>query len=148
MIKKIFLIFIFILTLTNLLSAEEYFSILKYNNVNLRQGPSKNYPVKIFYKKKYLPVIVQDRSDNFRKIRDHEDNTGWVHVSQLSQKKAALVSDDQVVVFKNSTVFSDPLVILERGRLCLVSKCKERWCKIRVEKYSGWVKRKSLWGNL
>jgi|TARA_B110000914_G_scaffold134083_1_gene117216 SH3-like domain-containing protein len=148
MIKKIFLIFIFILTLTNLLSAEEYFSILKYNNVNLRQGPSKNYPVKIFYKKKYLPVIVQDRSDNFRKIRDHEDNTGWVHVSQLSQKKAALVSDDQVVVFKNSTVFSEPLVILERGRLCLVSKCKERWCKIRVEKYSGWVKRKSLWGNL
>jgi SH3-like domain-containing protein len=134
--------------LTNLLSAEEYFSILKYNNVNLRQGPSKNYPVKIFYKKKYLPVIVQDRSDNFRKIRDHEDNTGWVHVSQLSQKKAALVSDDQVVVFKNSTVFSEPLVILERGRLCLVSKCKERWCKIRVEKYSGWVKRKSLWGNL
>jgi SH3-like domain-containing protein len=124
MIKKIFLIFIFILTLTNLLSAEEYFSILKYNNVNLRQGPSKNYPVKIFYKKKYLPVIVQDRSDNFRKIRDHEDNTGWVHVSQLSQKKAALVSDDQVVVFKNSTVFSEPLVILERGRLCLVSKCK------------------------
>lgn len=134
--------------MTNLLSAEEYFSILKYNNVNLRQGPSKNYPVKIFYKKKYLPVIVQDRSDNFRKIRDHEDNTGWVHVSQLSQKKAALVSDDQVVVFKNSTVFSEPLVILERGRLCLVSKCKERWCKIRVEKYSGWVKRKSLWGNL
>ena len=148
MIKVIILFFILTFTSVNLSFAEQQFLTLKYNNVNLRQGPSKNYPVKIFYKKKYLPVIVQDRSDNFRKIRDHEDNTGWVHVSQLSQKKAALVSDDQVVVFKNSTVFSEPLVILERGRLCLVSKCKERWCKIRVEKYSGWVKRKSLWGNL
>ena len=38
--------------MNNFVSAEEYFSTLKYNNVTLRQGPSKNYPVKIFYKKK------------------------------------------------------------------------------------------------
>ena len=48
------LIFTFILTLAtfNILIAEEYFSTLRYDNVNLRQGPSKDYPVKIFYKKK------------------------------------------------------------------------------------------------
>jgi len=148
MIRKIFLVFFLIIIPINFLSAVEYFSILKYNNVNLRQGPAKNYPIKIFYKKKYLPVLVQDRSDNYRKIKDHENNTGWIHVSQLSQKKAALVSDDQAVMFKNSTTFSKPLVILEKGRLCLVSKCKNDWCKIKVEKYSGWVKKQSLWGNL
>ena len=148
MIRKIFLVFFLIIIPINFLSAVEYFSILKYNNVNLRQGPAKNYPIKIFYKKKYLPVLVQDRSDNYRKIKDHENNTGWIHVSQLSQKKAALVSDDQVVMFKNPTTFSKPLVILEKGRLCLVSKCKNDWCKIKVEKYSGWVKKQSLWGNL
>ena len=64
------------------------------------------------------------------------------------KKKAALVLDDQVVMFKNSTVFSKPLVILEKGRLCLVSECKNDWCKIKVEKYLGWVKKQSLWGNL
>ena len=148
MIRKIFLVFFLIIIPLNFLSAVEYFSILKYNNVNLRQGPAKNYPIKIFYKKKYLPVLVQDRSDNYRKIKDHENNTGWIHVSQLSQKKAALVSDDQAVMFKNSTTFSKPLVILEKGRLCLVSKCKNDWCKIKVEKYSGWVKKQGLWGNL
>ena len=147
MIRKIFLVFFLIIIPINFLSAVEYFSILKYNNVNLRQGPAKNYPIKIFYKKKYLPVLVQDRSDNYRKIKDHENNTGWIHVSQLSQKKAALVSDDQAVMFKNSTTFSKPLVILEKGRLCLVSKCKNDWCKIKVEKYSGWVKKQNLWGN-
>ena len=136
------------ITSISFLFAEEYFSTLKYNKVNLRQGPTKNYPVKIFYTKKYLPVLVQDRSDNYRKIKDHENNTGWIHVSQLSQKKAALVSDNKTVMFKNSTVFSKPLVILEKGRLCLVSKCKNEWCKIKVEKYSGWVKKKSLWGNI
>ena len=148
MIRKFFLVLFLMMVSINFLSAEEYFSILKYNNVNLRQGPAKSYPIKIFYKKKHLPVLVQDRSDNYRKIIDHENNTGWIHVSQLSSKKAALVLDDQVVVFKNSTVFSKPLVILEKGRLCLVSKCKNDWCKIKVEKYSGWVRKQSLWGNL
>jgi|TARA_B110000238_G_C16005100_1_gene386275 SH3-like domain-containing protein len=148
MIKFLIFIFIIIITTNNFLSAEEYFSTLKYNNVNLRQGPSKNYPVKIFYKKKYLPVLIQDASDNFRKIKDHENNTGWIHVSQLSKKKAALTLNDKVIIFKNSTIFSKPLAVLEKGRLCLISKCKDNWCKIKVDKYSGWVKKKSLWGNL
>ena len=134
--------------MNNFVSAEEYFSTLKYNNVNLRQGPSKNYPVKIFYKKKYLPVLIQDASDNFRKIKDHENNTGWIHVSQLSKKKAALTLNDKVIIFKNSTIFSKPLAVIEKGRLCLILKCKDNWCKIKVDKYSGWVKKKSLWGNL
>ena len=135
-------------TSVNFLSADEYFLTLRFNNVNLRQGPSFDYPVKIFYKKKYLPVLVQDTSDNFRKIKDHENNTGWIHRSQLSKKKAALALDDKVVMFKNKTMFSKPLVVLEKGRLCLISKCKVDWCKIKVEEYSGWVKRQSLWGNL
>ena len=148
MIRAIILIFSLTTISINFLFAEEYFSILKYDKVNLRQGPTKNYPVKIFYTKKYLPVLVQDRSDNYRKIIDHENNTGWIHVSQLSQKKAALVSDEQIVMFKNSTVFSKPLAVLKKGRLCLVSKCKDVWCKINTGKYSGWVKKQSLWGNL
>ena len=147
MIKIIILNFILLITLINFLSAEEYFSTLRYNNVNLRQGPSIDYPVKIFYKKKYLPVLIQDASDNFRKIKDHENNTGWIHVSQLSKRKAALALKDQVIIFKNPTVFSKPLAVLEKGRLCMISKCKDAWCKIKVEKYSGWVKKKDLWGN-
>ena len=147
MIRAIFFTFILIFSSINFLSAQDYFSTLRYNNVNLRQGPSKDYPIKIFYKKKYLPVLVQDTSDNFRKIKDHENNTGWIHVSQLSKKKAALTLNDQVVIFKNSTVFSKPLAVLEKGRLCLISRCKNNWCKIKVEKYSGWIKKNNLWGN-
>ena len=148
MIKVIILTFVLIFTSANFLSANEYFLTLRFDNVNLRQGPSFDYPVKIFYKKKHLPVLVQDTSDNFRKIKDHENNTGWIHRSQLSKKKAALILDNKVIIFKKATIFSKPLVVLEKGRLCLISKCKVDWCKIKVEEYSGWVKRQSLWGNL
>ena len=147
MIQKIFLIFFLYFTNINILFSEEYFLTLRNNTTNLRQGPSFDYPVKIFYKKKHLPVLVLDNSDNFRKIRDHENNTGWIHVSQLSKKKAALANEDLVTIFKNSTVFSTPLVVLEKGRLCLISKCKDEWCKVRTDKYLGWVKKQSLWGN-
>ena len=135
MIKILILNLILMVNTINFLSAEEYFSTLRYNTVNLRQGPSKDYPVKIFYKKKYLPVLVLDVSDNFRKIKDHENNTGWIHISQLSKKKAALIYEDQVTMFKNSTIFSTPLAVLEKGRLCLISRCSGEWCKIKTDKY-------------
>ena len=147
MIKVIIFTFILLFSSINFLSAQDYFLTLRYNNVNLRQGPSKDYPIKVFYKKKYLPVLILDSSGNWRKIKDHEDNTGWIHRSQLSKKKAALILNDKVLMFKNSTMFSRPLAVLEKGRLCLVYKCKNDWCKIKVDKYSGWVKKKSLRGN-
>jgi SH3-like domain-containing protein len=148
MIKKIFFILFFFSLNINILFAEEYFSTLRNNTANLRQGPSFDYPVKIFYKKKYLPVLVLDSSDNFRKIKDHENNTGWIHLTQLSKKKAALTNKEQVTIFRNSTIFSTPLAVLEKGRLCLISKCNDEWCKIKTGKYSGWVKKENLWGNL
>ena len=127
---------------------EEYFLTLRHEKVNLRQGPSFDYPIKIFYKKKFLPVLVKDKSDNFRKIRDHENNSGWIHISQLSKKKAAITIDKNIIIFKRPTIYSTPLVILEKGRLCLIKKCKTDWCNIRTENYKGWVKKESLWGRI
>ena len=147
MSKVVFLSLLFFFTSSNFLFSDEYFSSLKYNKVNLRQGPSKDYPIKSIYKKKYLPVLVFDSSDNYRKIKDHENNTGWIHVSQLSKKKAALTIKDKIIMFKSSTMYSKPLAVLEKGRLCLVLKCKDDWCKIKVDKYLGWVKKQSLSGN-
>ena len=146
MYKKIIILFFFLGI--DVLASEEYFLTLRYDTVNLRQGPSSEHPIKIFYKKKYLPVLVQDISENFRKIRDHENNTGWIHVSQLSKKKAGITVDDNLLVFKNPTLYSKPLVILKKGRLCLIKKCKDMWCKISVDKYTGWIKKDSLWGRL
>ena len=146
MFKKIIILFLFLTN--NLFAIEEYFLTLRNEEVNLRQGPSFEYPIKIFYKKKYLPVLVQDKYSNFRKIRDHENNSGWIHVSQLSKKKAAINIDEKTIVFKNPTIYSKPLVILKKGKLCLIIKCKNEWCKIDVKKYTGWVRKKNLWGRL
>ena len=143
---KIFFIIIFFFIETNSFTKDEYFLTLRYDKVNLRQGPSKEYPVKIFYKKKFLPVLVQDISDNFRKVRDHENNTGWIHISQLSKKKVAIIIEDEQVLFHKPTVYSKPIAILKKGRLAKIIKCKENWCKAQSSKYKGWLKTDGLWG--
>ena len=144
--QKISFLLIIFFFFQNLYAKEEYFLTLRNEKVNLRQGPSFDYPIKIFYKKKFLPVLIQDKSDNFRKIRDHENNTGWVHISQLSKKKAAIIIDDDVLVFNKPSIYSMPKVILKKGRLCKIRKCKNEWCYINVDKFKGWVKKQSLWG--
>ncbi len=129
-------------------SQDEYFLTLRYDKVHLRQGPSSEYPIKILYKKKFLPVLIQDKSDNFRKIRDHENNSGWIHISQLSKKKAAIIINEESIMFKNPTIYSKPVAILKKGRLTKIIKCKESWCKAKSDKYKGWLKKDSLWGLL
>tara|TARA_B100001029_G_C15052247_1_gene451658 strand:- start:260 stop:709 length:450 start_codon:yes stop_codon:yes gene_type:complete len=147
-VKQIIVFFILNLFLFQFALAEEYFLTLRNKKANLRQGPSFDYPIKFFYKKKFLPVLILDSSDNFRKIKDHENNTGWLHISQLSKKKAALALKDNVILFKGSTVYSKPLAIIKKGRLCIIKKCKKEWCKIKVDNYKGWVKKNDLWGRL
>jgi SH3-like domain-containing protein len=145
--QKIILFFLIIfLNLSNVFAQDEYFRTLRNEKVNLRQGPSFDYPVKIFYKKKFLPVLVQDKSDNFRKIRDHENNSGWIHISQLSEKKAAIVQKEDLIMFNSPTIFSNPIVILKKGRLVKINKCKESWCKVNTDNFKGWISNKNLWG--
>lgn len=140
------LIFIFYL-IFNTLASEEYFLTLRNDKVNLRLGPSFDYPIKIIYKKKYLPVLIKEKSENFRKIQDHENNSGWIHISQLSKKKSVITLKN-LILYNRPTIYSKPLVNIDTGRLLLVLKCRDDWCKIKSGKYSGWIIKDGIWGRL
>ena len=124
------------------------FLSLKNNEVNLRQGPSFEYPIKLIYKKKYLPVVIIDKSGPWKKIKDYENNTGWIHTALLSKKKSAINIKNNSVLYKKSTTFSKPIAKLENGRLVLIKKCKIEWCKIVSGSYEGWVFKNNLWGRI
>ena len=124
------------------------FLSLKKNEVNLRQGPSFEYPIKLVYNKKYLPVIILDKSGPWRKIKDFENNTGWIHTVLLSKKKSAINTKNNSVLYKKPTIYSKPIAKLESGRLVLIKKCKEKWCKITTGDFSGWIKKNYLWGKI
>ena len=147
-VNKILFFYFIILIGSTSFADEGYYLTLRNDKVNLRQGPSLNYPIKLVYNKKFLPILIKDKSGNFRKVLDHENNSGWIHISQLSKKKAALSILDELIVFQKPSIYSKPLVKLEIGRLCLVKKCKNNWCKIKTGGYSGWVEKQNLRGRL
>ena len=128
-------------------SENNYFLMLKNNKVHVRYGPNKSYPIKFIYKKKFLPVKIIDKKDNFRKIIDHKKNSGWIHRVMLKKANSLIVLEDKIVFKKNSKI-SKPLVKLEKGRLVLIKKCLPGWCKIKTEKFIGWIETKNIWGKI
>ena len=119
---------------------------LKNNQVNVRIGPSKNYPIKFIYKNKYLPVNIIDKHYNWRKIKDYENDEGWIHVSQLSRSRTTITTLDNKVVFSSPSIFSRPKAKLEIHQILIIKECNELWCKVKNSKINGWIKKDSLWG--
>jgi len=148
--EKVFiLILIFFLTLFCSISKaneNKIFLSLKNQEVNLRQGPSFEYPIKLVYKKKYLPLIIIDKSEAWRKVKDIENNSGWIHISQLSKRKSGINIKNHSIIYKKPTIYSKPIAKLEIGRLVLVKKCKINWCKITTGNFEGWIFKDYLWG--
>ena len=144
------ILFFLILFLSSKSTASENinFLSLKNNKVNLRQGPSFEYPIKLVYKKKYLPVIIIDKSGTWRQIKDFENNSGWIHISQLSRKRSGININNNSIIYKKPTIYSKPIAKLEVGRLVSIKKCKTKWCKIATGGYTGWIFKDSLWGKI
>ena len=129
--KKFLIIIFFFLLNTYIVIAEEnnYFLSLKKDKVYVRYGPGKDYPIKYIYKKKFLPIKVIDKKDNFRRIIDHKKNSGWIHRIMLRKLNSLIILEEKIV-FKKNSKFSKPLVKLEKGRLVIIKKCEVNWCKI------------------
>ena len=143
--KKI-IFFILIFFCTSAFSNENYYLMLKNSKVNVRMGPGLDYPVKFIYKKKYLPVKVVDKKENFRKVIDHKKNSGWIHISQLKKVNSVIVLSNRIL-FKKPTFNSKPVVNIEGGRLFVLEKCKKDWCEVSSQNYSGWINMDNVWGK-
>ena len=141
-ILSTFIIIFFSNTIAN---ESEYFLMLKYKKANVRYGPGFDYPIKFIYKKKYLPIKVIDKKDEFRRIIDIKNNSGWIHRTQLKKNKSFILLEDQLL-FSKPTKYSKPILKISKGRLLLAKKCKKKWCKVKTEEYEGWISTSNLWG--
>ncbi len=144
--RKILTVF-FLLFISSVCNAEEIFLSLKKNKVNVRYGPSFESPIKFVYKKIDLPIKQIDIKENWRRIIDSKNNSGWIHRSQLKSVNSIIPLEDKIL-FNKPTLFSKPLANIKKGRVLIVQKCKLGWCKIKSEKFKGWIKTNKIWGNI
>ena len=143
-IKTIYIVF-FLLFFSHISFANEIFVSLKKNKVNVRYGPSFESDIKYVYKKINLPLKQIDKKENFRRIIDLKNNSGWIHISQLKKSNSVITTKDKVL-FKKPTSFAKPIAQIKEGRLLIVEKCEQNWCKITSEEFEGWIKTDNIWG--
>ena len=145
--KKILILF-FILTISPSFSiSDDYFLSLKKNKVNVRYGPSFDSPIKYVYKKINLPIKQIDKKENWRRIIDFKNNSGWIHWSQL-KKINSIISLEDKILFKKPSNFSKPLAMIKKGRILILQKCDGKWCKVKSENFKGWIKNDNIWGSI
>ena len=127
--------------------SEETFLSLKKNKVNVRYGPSFESPVKYVYKKINLPIKQIDKKENWRRIIDAKNNSGWIHWSQLKKINSIIPLEDKIL-FNEPSKFSKPLAKIKKGRVLVLQECNGIWCKIKTKDFKGWIKTNNIRGSI
>ena len=143
-IKRIYLILLLFL-ITNNCFADEIFVSLKKDKVNVRYGPSFDSDIKYVYKKINLPLKQIDEKENFRRILDLKNNSGWIHISQLKKANSVITTKDKIL-YKKPTSFAKPIAQIKEGRLLILEKCEKNWCKVSSKGFRGWILTDNIWG--
>ena len=123
------------------------FVSLRSNEVYVRTGPGKKYPVQWIFRKKGIPVEIILEYDVWRRIKDFDGHEGWVHKSLLSGKRTGFIqSSEQVALHIKSKQNSKIQAYLEPEVLIDIVECEEGWCRVNAAGYKGWLKQSSIWG--
>ncbi|MEO8559817.1 MAG: SH3 domain-containing protein [Rhodospirillales bacterium] len=122
------------------------FASMRSDDVNVRSGPGTRYPVEWVFQRKNMPVEVVGEFDTWRKIRDWQGTTGWVHQSMLVGKRMVVVAGKQVSLLRTPENDSAPVARIEASVQGELLSCKGGWCRVRVNDYKGWLTRKDIWG--
>ena len=123
------------------------FVSLKSNEINLRVGPSKNYPILLKYVQKNLPIEIIDELDAWRKSRDYEGNIGWIHKSLIKGERFVIVKHNTK---KNGDLYNIPngkiTGLIKKNNILNLSICIVDWCKVSHNNFTGWMLKKNIWG--
>ena len=115
--------------------------------MNVRYGPSFESPIKFIYKKVNLPLKQIDKKENWRRVIDFKNNSGWIQWSQLKKINSIIPTKDKIL-FENPTNFSKPSANINSRRVPIVQKRNGIWCKINTDDFEGWIKTDNICGVL
>jgi SH3-like domain-containing protein len=127
-------------------SGQPRYVSLRHETVHVRAGPGQEYPIRWIFKRQGLPVQVLRDYEHWRLIRDSAGDEGWVHQAGLSARRTALVTGAVRAIRTKPDETSEPVARLEPGVVARLERCDQRWCRVSVQKYTGWLRQQEIWG--
>lgn len=115
--------------------------------LNMRVGPSADYPVSWVYKRPGLPVKVLRVHESWRLVQDPGGTKGWVASRLLSPERGAIVTGGRPVPMRDGASGDAPLKwFIEAGVVGKLGDCVAGWCRFSAGVHEGWVQQARLWG--
>jgi SH3-like domain-containing protein len=124
------------------------FASMAAERINVRAGPGKQYPIRWVYARAGLPVKIVEAFDTWRRIEDHDGDTGWIHVSLLSGRRTVMLTGDIQPLLRAPDRGARIVLRAEPGVIGRLLACREAWCEVEIARQRGWLERRGLWGLL
>ncbi len=121
------------------------------DKVQLRSGPGTKYSAKWEYGDGF-PLRVLTRKGNWVKVKDFENDTGWVFKKYLSSKPHMIVKVNKgkkrkINIRSGPGTHNKVVGKAYYGVVFETLEQKKGWARVRHESgLTGWVKRSLLWG--
>ncbi|MGY8985008.1 MAG: SH3 domain-containing protein [Sphingomonadales bacterium] len=142
------------------------FVSLSAGEANLRTGPGDRYPILWVYVKRGIPLEIIAEYNVWRRVRDSEGTTGWMHSALLSGTRFSLITGSIRTVYANPSVSSKPVLRVEPNVISSIKSCKNGWCFINITSglifltiskglervtiskgLEGWIPQEHIWGT-
>ena len=120
---------------------------LKFDAVTARAGPSDDHRLLWVFHGRGLPVQVVAETRDWRRICDPDGQVSWVHKRTTDGRRAVMRVQPGPVPIRSGPAPNAPVTAYLAPRaLASLDRCLKGWCKIQVDRISGWAPAQALWG--
>lgn len=124
------------------------FVSLKRDEVNVRFGPGKQYPINWVFTQRGVPVEVVAEFDNWRKIRDYEGTEGWINAGLLNSQRTIMIQGTVRELKRTADGKARVKLRAEPGVIGKLFECRGSWCRVEIDGQRGWLQRGDFYGTL
>ena len=120
---------------------------LRASKANVRRGPGLTHRVDWVFVRRGMPLQVVAEHGHWRRVRDLDAATGWLHYSLIRGDRTAVVTAETMDL--HALPQSDAAVTAraERGVILDLEACAPDWCEVSRGGARGWARKADLWGT-
>ena len=119
---------------------------LRAGRANLRRGPATSHRVDWVLTRRGMPLEITAEHGLWRRVRDADGETGWLHHSLLRGDRTAMVTAETLDLRAAASEDAVVTARAERGVILPIQTCIEDWCRLGAGRTAGWAPKAAIWG--
>ncbi|MGH1356243.1 MAG: SH3 domain-containing protein [Thalassovita sp.] len=119
---------------------------IKASEANVRRGPGLTHRIDWIFKRRDMPVEITAEYEHWRRVRDRDGASGWVHYSLLSGVRTVIIDQDLLELRARPDGSAPIKARLEMGVIARLEDCDPEWCRLSTGGFRGWSPKTALWG--